>query len=285
MEVGDLRMIKPAIRTQKKQNQSCDFSNHKYQSLKLCVRNTHFFILLNLILSSHPSRMARKNLSLSCPTPSPAHFPEFNFLGCPEIVQDHQFWLSHGQRWHSQRPQLQWTLGDQRFASCTLSLGHGNLCWGCEVTQSSEMISPLQGAATVGDGGFPLLARSGDHLPIPSPWKSLPPLSLRQKLSLLSPCLPSMTTKKLSAVISSLGENKSLEQKSHGQGAGCVSRRRVWRPFLLWASVLGKDAKKNLRSCPLQESLLTIREERTGCKELITTEQLNTHKERTERTR
>ena len=139
--------------------------------------------------------MARKNLPLSCLTPSPAHFPELSFLGCPETMQDHQLWLSLGQRWHSQRPQLQWTLGDQRFASCTLSLGHGNLCWGCEVTQSSEMTSPLQGAATVGDGGFPLLARSGDHLPIPSPWKSLPPLSLHQKLSLLSPCLPSMTTK------------------------------------------------------------------------------------------
>lgn len=40
-----------------------------------------------------------------------------------------------------------------------------------------------------------------------------------------------------------------------------VSERRVWRPFLQWASVLGKKAKKNLRYYALQESLLTIRKE------------------------
>ena len=37
----------------------------------------------------------------------------------------------------------------------------------------------------------------------------------------------------------------------------------VWRPFLSWASVLGKDTKKNLRSYLLQESLLKTRKERT----------------------
>ena len=34
------------------------------------------------------------------------------------------------------------------------------------------------------------------------------------------------------------------------------------------------DAKKNLRSCLLQQSLLTIRKERTGCKELVATEHI-----------
>ena len=34
-------------------------------------------------------------------------------------------------------------------------------------------------------------------------------------------------------------------------------------PFLLWVSLLGRDAKKNLRSYPLQESVLTIRKERS----------------------
>ena len=48
--------------------------------------------------------------------------------------------------------------------------------------------------------------------------------------------------------------------------------RGIWRPFLLWASVLSKDTKKNLRSYLLQESLLTIRKERTGGKELDTPE-------------
>ena len=67
-------------------------------------------------------------------------------------------------------------------------------------------------------------------------------------------------------------KTKNLEQQSREQGAGCVSGRRVWRPFLLWASVLGMDAKKNLRSCLLQQRLLTIRKERTGCKELVATE-------------
>ena len=76
------------------------------------------------------------------------------------------------------------------------------------------------------------------------------------------------------AFLTPSGGEEEDPQPQGGQ-APSVSGRRVWRPFLLWASVLGKDAKKNLRSCPLQESLLTIREERTGCKELITTEQLN----------
>ena len=40
-----------------------------------------------------------------------------------------------------------------------------------------------------------------------------------------------------------------------------VSEKRVWGPFLHWASVLGKKAKKNLRYYTLQESLLTIRKE------------------------
>ena len=57
----------------------------------------------------------------------------------------------------------------------------------------------------------------------------------------------------------------------------------VWRPFLLWASVLGKDAKKTLKSYPLQESLWAIRKERICCQELDMTQQLSTHKERKER--
>ena len=42
-----------------------------------------------------------------------------------------------------------------------------------------------------------------------------------------------------------------------------VSWKRVGKPFLLWAWVLGKGTKKNLRSYPLQESVLTIRKERS----------------------
>lgn len=45
----------------------------------------------------------------------------------------------------------------------------------------------------------------------------------------------------------------------------------VWKPFLLWASVLSKDTKKNLRSYLLQESLL-LRKEITSRKELDSTE-------------
>ena len=47
------------------------------------------------------------------------------------------------------------------------------------------------------------------------------------------------------------------------------------------ALILGKDAKKNLRSYLLQGSLLTIRKERPGGKELDTTEQLE-HTQRRE---
>ena len=57
--------------------------------------------------------------------------------------------------------------------------------------------------------------------------------------------------------------------------------------FLLWASVLGKDTKKNLRSSALRESSLTIRGERTiRNKELDTTEHLQRmNKENTSRAR
>ena len=40
-----------------------------------------------------------------------------------------------------------------------------------------------------------------------------------------------------------------------------VNGRRVCRLFLLWASVLGKDTKKNLRSYPLQGNLLQGKKE------------------------
>ena len=40
-----------------------------------------------------------------------------------------------------------------------------------------------------------------------------------------------------------------------------VSAKSVWIPFLQWASVFGKKAKKNLWYYTLQEGLLTIRKE------------------------
>lgn len=61
-----------------------------------------------------------------------------------------------------------------------------------------------------------------------------------------------------------------------------ISRRESGTP--LHQTVLGKGAEKKLRSYLLQESLLIIRKERTGCKRLDTTGGYSTHKERTENT-
>ena len=59
-----------------------------------------------------------------------------------------------------------------------------------------------------------------------------------------------------------------------------VSEKSVWRPFLQWASVFGKKAKKNLWYYTLQEGLLTVREQVTK-----NWTRLSTHKERTPRER
>lgn len=75
-------------------------------------------------------------------------------------------------------------------------------------------------------------------------------------------CLGPVSRTVLGKALSDQEDSTSCAAESNG----FVRRRKSRASSSLRASVPGKDAKKNLRSYPLQESLLIVRKERTGHK-------------------